>query len=72
MARPAVPFALVENEGGNHVMSLTYESRKTEAAAPENERRHYGIMIETLLAQDRSEDEIVQAIEEATAEETPD
>ena len=53
-------------------MSLTYETRKTEAAAPEKERRHYGIMIETLLAQDRSEDEIVQAIEEATAEEPPD
>jgi hypothetical protein len=54
------------------VLSLTYETKRTDAGAPEKERRHYGIMIETLQEQGYSEDDIVQAIEQATAEGAPD
>ncbi len=49
-------------------MSLTYETKKTDAGAREKERRQYAIMIETMLGQGCSEDDIVQAIEQATAE----
>jgi len=52
------------------VMTKKRDTTEIRGISPqEYEDQHYGILIESLLAQGSSEDEIVQAVEEARAAE---
>ena len=48
-------------------MNTTDTTERSEPDPTEYEDQHYGILIEGLLGEGRSEDEIVQAVEDARA-----
>ena len=50
-------------------MDKTNKSQKTSVDRREYEDQHYGILIEGLLGEGRSEDDVVRAVEEARADE---
>ena len=50
-------------------MKKNDNSQKTSVGRREYEHQHYGILIEGLLGEGRSEDDIVRAVEEARADE---
>ncbi len=50
-------------------MDRNNNSQKLSVGRREYEDQHYGILIEGLIGEGRSEDEIVQAVEEARADE---
>ncbi len=50
-------------------MDKNTKSQKTSVGRREYEDQHYGILIEGLLGEGRSEDDVVRAVEEARADE---
>ena len=50
-------------------MKKNENPEKTSVARREYEDQHYGILIEGLVGDGRSEDEVVRAVEEARADE---
>jgi hypothetical protein len=50
-------------------MTKNENSEKRSVARREYEDQHYGILIEALVGDGRSEDEVVRAVEEAQADE---